>query len=35
MNDFQKDGYNAYDAQLLTLEELSRRYDIVCRKVGV
>lgn len=34
MNDFQKDGYNAYDAQLLTLEELSRRYDIVCRKVG-
>lgn len=35
MNAFQKDGYNVYDAQLLTLEELSRRYDIACRKVGV
>ena len=35
MNSFRKDGYNAYDAQLRTLEELSKRYDIVCRKVGV
>ena len=34
MSDFQKDGYNAYEAQLLTLEELSKRYDIVFRKVG-
>ena len=35
VNDFQKNGYSAYEAQLLTLEELSKRYDIVCRKVGV
>lgn len=35
MSDFQKAGYNAYDSQLLTLKELSQRYEIVCRKVGV
>ena len=35
VNDFIKEGCSTYEAQMNTLEELSRRYDIRFRKVGV